>query len=211
MRAGVVASIVALVPAVAYADIYSWVDEQGGIHFTDVDPKTHGKGPKGATITTGADVDGFGGLPPLVITLEGGGSRTLYAVDVDRFDQHFRGAADHYRLPFAFLKAVAKVESNFNPRAISHKSAKGMMQLIDSTARLVDVADPFDPEQAIYGGARYLRLLANQFDGDLVLTAAAYNAGPEAVRRAGGVPRYQETMRYVERVVAIYRHYRGKE
>lgn len=203
--------------APARADIYSWVDEDGGLHFTDVDPKkarVPGLAPaktKSLSIEVGPEVDGFGGQPPLIITLEGGQERKLYAVDVADYDHHFRGAADHYRLPFAFLKAIAKVESNFNPRAQSHKDAKGMMQLIDPTARLMDVADPFDPEQAIYGGARYLRLLANTFDGDLSLTAAAYNAGPEAVRRAGGIPRYEETMRYVERVIAMYRHYRGKE
>ncbi len=212
--AGALASCLA--PGRAQADIYSWVDEAGTLHFTDVDPKKLGAAAgviKGATVKVGSPDEGFGGQPPLVITLEGGAERKLYAVDVGDYDHHFRGAAEHYRLPFAFLKAIAKVESNFNPRAISHKSAKGMMQLIDGTAKLVDVEDPFDPEQAIYGGARYLRLLANTFDGDLTLTAAAYNAGPEAVRRAGGVPRYEETMRYVERVIAVYRHYRerGKE
>jgi soluble lytic murein transglycosylase-like protein len=210
---GLVVCLGACWPALAArADIYSWVDADGGIHFTDVDPqKLEGAKPKGASIKVGTDVDGFGGQPPLVITMEGGAERRLYAVDVGDYDHHFRGAASHYRLPFAFLKAIAKVESNFNPRAVSNKAAKGMMQLIDGTARLVDVDDPFDPEQAIYGGARYLRVLANTFEGDLVLTAAAYNAGPEAVRRAGGVPNFQETQRYVERVLAMYRHYRGKE
>jgi soluble lytic murein transglycosylase-like protein len=85
------------------------------------------------------------------------------------------------------------------------------MQLIDPTARRMKVEDPFDPRQNIFGGARYLRLLANQFDGDLVRTTAAYNAGPERVRRAGGIPNIRETRRYVRRVLEMYRHYRLQE
>jgi len=193
----------------ARAEIYSWVDAQGGIHFTDVDPKKAQKNPtRGAVVRVGEETDGFGGQPPLIIKLEGGEERKLYAVDIAAYDDFFRGAAAHYKLPMEFLKAIAKVESNFNPRALSPKAAKGMMQLIDGTARFVDVSDPFDPEQAIYGGARYLRHLANQFAGDLTLTAAAYNAGPEAVRKFAGVPPYDETQRYVERVLFVYRHYR---
>lgn len=193
------------VPGAASADIYSWVDEAGTIHFSDV-RKDQARAP-GYTIVRGDDADGFGGQPPLVIHLSGGEVRTLYPVDVDRYDAIFERAASHYRLPPAFLKAIAKVESNFNPRAVSPKAAKGLMQLIDETAALLEVADPFDPEQAIFGGARYLRILANTFDGDMALTAAAYNAGPEAVKRAGGIPRYQETVRYVERVLTMVRHY----
>ena len=199
-------SLVASAPA--HGDTYSWVDAQGGIHFTDVDPKKGLKHPiPGAVVKAGERIDGFGGQPPLVMTLNGGEERQLFPVDVDRYDDSFRSAATHYNLPFAFLKAVAKVESNFDARAVSPRAAKGIMQLMDGTAQFVDVADPFDPEQAIYGGARYLRHLANLFAGDVSLTAAAYNAGPEAVKKAGGVPAFDETEHYVERVLYVYRHY----
>ncbi|MFO0724687.1 MAG: lytic transglycosylase domain-containing protein [Myxococcota bacterium] len=192
-------------PWVARADVYSWVDDAGTIHFSDV-KKGESNAPK-FTVYRGDDVDGFGGQPPLVLEMAGGVVRTLYAVDVDRYDAIFDRAAAHYRLPSAFLKAIAKVESNFNPRAVSNKAAKGLMQLIDETARRLSVEDPFDPEQSIFGGARYLRILANQFEGDMALTAAAYNAGPEAVKKAGGIPRFDETQRYVERVLTMMQHY----
>ena len=82
------------------------------------------------------------------------------------------------------------------------------MQLIDSTAAQMRVDDPFDPKQSIFGGARYLRILANQFDGNMALTAAAYNAGPRRVQRLGRIPNIRETQRYVRRVLQMYRHYR---
>jgi len=187
----------------AGADYYSWVDADGVLHLTNIPANG---GPRFKRYE-GSDVEGFGGQPPIVLTLQGSDERTLYPVDVRRFDAVLRRAAEHYRLPFSFLKAIAKVESNFNPRARSHADAKGLMQLIDGTARLVNVRDPYDAEQSIFGGARYLRILANMFEGDLALTAAAYNAGPERVKRHGGVPPIDETRRYVDRVRTMYRFY----
>ncbi len=214
-RAAVVAALT-VAPGVARAEIYSWVDEAGNLHFSNVDKKrlvAAGPGDGAGReyrVERGADVDGFGGEAPLVVTLPDGGERTLYPVDVARYDAIIARAAEHYNLPFAFVKAIAKVESNFDARAVSRASAKGIMQLIDSTARLVSVEDPFDAEQSIFGGARYLRMLANEVGGDLALTAAAYNAGPEAVKRARGVPAFAETRAYVVRVTAMYRYYRAK-
>jgi hypothetical protein len=198
----------ALAPASARAgDLYSYVDEEGVLHLTNVRPDARGRTWR---VYDGPGREGFGGEPPLVLELDGR-ERVVYPVDVSRFDPLLRKAARHYRLPFALLKAVAKVESNFDPNAVSRAHAKGLMQLIDPTARRMKVEDPFDPRQNIFGGARYLRLLANQFDGDLVRTTAAYNAGPERVRRAGGIPNIRETRRYVRRVLEMYRHYRLQE
>ena len=86
----------------------------------------------------------------------------------------------------------------------------GLMQLMPRTAASMGVSDPFDPRQNIFGGARYLRLLANKFNGDLVLTIAAYNAGEGAVTRYRGVPPYAETRRYVQRVLSHYYTFRGQ-
>lgn len=191
-------------PALATAEYYSWVDDDGTLHVTNV------KSSARAQQYRGEDARFFGGDAPIVIEMRGT-PKTLYRVDVSRFDDIIRRAATHYNLPFAFVKAVAKVESNFNPRALSTANAKGLMQLIDSTAAELQVRDPFDPEQNVFGGARYLRLLANMFDGDLTLTAAAYNAGPRRVRRAKGVPKISETQRYVKAVRKMYDHYRGRE
>ncbi len=194
-----------LIPSPAWAELYSFVDTDGVIHLTNI-PKGGEYRPYNAD-----DAEGFGGQKPIVIVYRGGVERVLYPVDVSRFDDALREAARHYNLPFAFLKAIAKVESNFNPRAISTKNAKGLMQLIDETAERFNVADPFDPKQNIFAGARYLRILANEFKGNMALTAAAYNAGPERVRRIGRVPEIRETQRYVRRVLQMYRHYKRSE
>lgn len=188
----------------SWASYYSWVDDRGVLHLTNIS----GRPPKASKSNV---EDGFGGQKPIVIKLSGGAKRTLFPVDVRRFDSIIRRAAKHYRLPFAFIKSVIKVESNFNPKALSRVKAKGLMQLMDATAKDLEVADSFDPEQNIFGGTRYLRLMANEFDGDIEMTAAAYNAGPGAVRRAKGVPNYRETKRYVVRVKQMYEHYQKIE
>ena len=129
---------------------------------------------------------------------------------LEQFREHIKAAAAKYQLPEALLLAVMAVESNFDPRAISEKGAVGLMQLMPGTARDMYVGDAWAPEQNIEGGARYLRILANQYNGDLVKTLAAYNAGPEAVRRAGGgVPNIPETQEYVRKVVALYEAFKG--
>ena len=103
------------------------------------------------------------------------------------------------------VRAVIQVESSFDPRALSHKGAMGLMQLMPETARELAVEDPWDSEQNVRGGTEYLRRLLDRFDGDLEFALAAYNAGPSAVERYGGVPPYPETRTYVERVMRLYR------
>lgn len=199
-----IALALALPARASRAELYSWVDDEGVIHLTNIAEKV----PADFKAVEGDDAEGYGGQKPLVTILPGGEERVFYPVDVKRYDDLIREAAEHYRLPFAFIKAVAKVESNFNPRAISSKEAKGIMQLIDSTASDMSVTDPYDPRQNIFGGARYLRILANMFDGNMALTAAAYNAGPDRVKRTKSIPNIAETQKYVRRVLTMYRHYR---
>jgi len=128
------------------------------------------------------------------------------------YDEHIQVAAEKYALAPPLLKAVMAAESNFDPRAVSEKGATGLMQLMPQTAREMFVLDIFDPAQNIDGGARYLRQLADRYGGDLHLVLAAYNAGPEAVRRSrGSVPNIPETRTYVDRVMALYEGYmRGR-
>ena len=102
------------------------------------------------------------------------------------------------------VKAVVAVESGYRPAAVSNKGAVGLMQLMPATAEQLAVRDPLDPEQNLAGGSEYLRRMLDLFGGDLRLALAGYNAGPEAVRRYGGVPPYAETRSYVERVLALY-------
>lgn len=126
-----------------------------------------------------------------------------------RYDSLIGEAAALYQLPEPFIRAVMRVESDFNPSVVSRAGAMGLMQLMPKTARSMGVADPFDARQNILGGARYLRILANRFKGDLVLTVAAYNAGEGAVEKHNGIPPYKETQRYVRRVLKHYYAYRS--
>jgi soluble lytic murein transglycosylase-like protein len=102
------------------------------------------------------------------------------------------------------VRAVIKVESNFNPHAVSRKGAMGLMQLMPSTARSLQVGNPFDARENVDGGVRHLRQLLENFGGDVTKSVAAYNAGAGAVTRNGGVPPYAETQDYVRRVNQLY-------
>jgi soluble lytic murein transglycosylase len=113
-------------------------------------------------------------------------------------------------VPAELVRAVIWAESAGDAGAISHRGAIGLMQLMPHTAGEMYVQDPVDPAQNIMGGTRYLRWLANQFNGDMILTLAAYNAGPEAVRKYGGVPPFEETRTYVKKVIAYYQELRAR-
>src|ERR1700737_983168 len=119
-------------------------------------------------------------------------------------------AAAHYKVPAELVRAVIWAESAGDAGAISTAGAIGLMQLMPRTAGEMFVEDPVDPAQNIMGGTRYLRWLANQFNGDIILTLAAYNAGPDAGRKYGGVPPFEETRVYVRRVVAYYQQLRAQ-
>lgn len=124
-----------------------------------------------------------------------------------RFHAAIRGAADAYALQPALITAVIHAESNFNPSAQSYRGAKGLMQINPPTQRYLRLKNAFDPRENIDAGSRYLRELINRFDGDLPLALAAYNAGPGAVARHGGIPPYRETQKYVKKVLAYYHYY----
>ncbi len=111
-----------------------------------------------------------------------------------------RAASLKYKLDPQLVASVVKAESNFNPRAISRKNAQGLMQLMPETSTRLAVRNPFDPAQNIEAGTHYLRLMLDQFSGNLPLALAAYNAGPDRVAQYGGVPPYRETRDYVQRV-----------
>ena len=113
-------------------------------------------------------------------------------------------AAARHNVDPNLVRAVVKVESNFNSNAVSRKGAMGLMQLMPSTARLLNVKNPFDPEQNVDAGVRHLKSLLESYGGDVNLTLAAYNAGQGAVARSAGVPHYAETQSYVRRITNLY-------
>ena len=128
---------------------------------------------------------------------------------IDVFSAQFAAAAKRTGVEDAWLRAIAHAESGFDPRARSPKGALGVMQLMPVLAREYGVADPYSSAQSIDGAARHIRTLMRRYKGDLVLVAAAYNAGIGAVERYGGVPPYAETEAYVEKVQALVERYRS--
>ena len=119
-------------------------------------------------------------------------------------DSAIEQAAARHNVDPNLVRAVVKVESNFNPNAVSRKGAMGLMQLMPSTARQLKVKNPFDPEQNVDAGVRHLKQLLESYGGDVKLTLAAYNAGAGAVARSSGVPHYAETQNYVRRITNLY-------
>jgi len=127
----------------------------------------------------------------------------LPAADRDRYAAEIRHAAARYGVPEKLVSAVIRVESGFNPRAISPKGARGLMQLMPGTASSLGVRDTFDPRDNIDGGVRHLRGLMERFGNNLPLVLAAYNAGERAVTGYRGIPPYAETREYVRRVLQL--------
>ncbi len=200
----ILGSSLALVTAAgASADIYQCKRADGSLHYTNAK-----RASKGCRVI----VRGSRKAAPSVKTPAHKASPSLGksgSRDAHRYDGLISEAASLYHLPESFIRAVMRVESNFNPDVVSHAGAMGLMQLMPRTARSMGVTDPFEPRQNVLGGARYLRILANRFSGDLILTVAAYNAGEGAVQKHNGIPPYEETQRYVRRVLKHYYAYRG--
>jgi soluble lytic murein transglycosylase-like protein len=197
------ALLLALPGAAAGESYYSYVDADGVLHISNVPSdsryrKVTRKSDPGGLYRQGRRVASATGQPVPGEERHG------------KWAGHVRECASRYNLPEALLLAVMAAESNFDPRALSEKGAMGLMQLMPATARELYVSDAWDPAQNIEGGARYLRILANQYSGDMMKTLAAYNAGPEAVRRAGeAVPQIPETQEYVRKVMALYHSYKA--
>ena len=180
------ALIVAVWPAPADAQIYAWRDANGTLVVSD------------RVIDQPTDVYQVEGAPRYVSTTpvaaESTSARELYEPYVLEY-------SNRHSLRPELVRAVIQVESGYNPRALSPKGAMGLMQLMPDTARMLGVQRPYDPEQNIRGGTRYLRLLLDKYDGSEELALAAYNAGSTAVDRYGKtIPPYRETRDYVRKV-----------
>jgi hypothetical protein len=132
---------------------------------------------------------------------------SLSSGDPARFDDYIFTSSQRYGVDPALVRAVVKVESDFNEAARSNKGAQGLMQLMPDTARLHNVGNAYNPEENIEGGVQHLRLLLDRYQGDLPLTLAAYNAGVKAVEKHRGIPPYSETKEYVRRVLSYLQRY----
>ncbi len=180
--------VVFIAPA-AYADIYKYVDENGIVCYTD------------APLGKRADKIHKEKNP-----LAPDQNQIPRRSSKDSGDYHtiVHEKASNYNIDPSLIKALIKTESNWNYRAVSRKGAIGLMQLMPSTATDMNVRNPFDPEENIEGGTKYLKYLIERFNGDITLALAAYNAGPKTVEKFGYVPPITETKQYVNRVLALY-------
>jgi soluble lytic murein transglycosylase len=182
------------------AEIYKYVDKDGVIHFTNVPTNTQCTKVSMPTYTAS--------LPSKAsCSLIRPAPKPDLPVGESFYDKHIQATCMAYGLDHKLVKAVIRAESGFNPSAVSPKGAMGLMQLMPGTSRLMGVANPFDPGQNIEGGTRYLRDMLDRFNNNLVFALAAYNAGPKAVERYGGIPPYDETLVYVQRVLRYYLAY----
>jgi len=171
--------------AESLADIYRYVDENGVVCYTDapLDKKKAKRIIRTDSPVTDSERVSYAG-------------NDFHSIVVDK--------ASKYELDPSLVHAVIKTESNGNPRAVSSKGAMGLMQLMPTTANDLEVRNPFDPEENIDGGTKYLKYLIERFNGDLTLALAAYNAGPKRVEKTGSVPQISETKQYVKKVLSLY-------
>jgi soluble lytic murein transglycosylase-like protein len=173
-----------------YAEVYRYITPDGRLLLTDT-PK-------------------HSGYTQLVKTHQGWVPKKneyYKASNKRKLSQHIRKAADTHQLPYALIHAVIRVESAFNPQAVSKAGAQGLMQLMPATAARFGVQDPFNPIENIRGGSTYLRHLLTLFNNNYALALAAYNSGENTVIRYGNkIPPYRETQNYVRKVLKLYRN-----
>jgi soluble lytic murein transglycosylase-like protein len=165
-------------PPSAQADIYMFIDSQGVLHFTNA--------PTSSQYT-------------LYIK-----ERPKPAEVTKKYDGIIQEASNAYGLSFSLLKAMIRVESNFNSRAVSKKGALGLMQIMPQNLQALNIRDPYDPKENIMGGARYLKSMMERFEGKLPLALAAYNAGPTIVDKYENIPPIKETKDYVKKVMKYF-------
>ncbi len=173
-----------------YADMYICSDRSGSMIITNV--------------PNGSD------CKPFNLQKENGSRKDMsQGSNSTRYDGDIRRIGIRYNVDPSLLKAIIHTESDFDNRAVSRSGAQGLMQLMPKTSFDLRVVNPFDPQENIDGGTRYFRSLLDSFNNDLILSLAAYNAGPGLVTRTGGVPRIPETLRYINKVLKRYKVYKA--
>jgi hypothetical protein len=177
------------IASTASSDVYKYVDENGVICFTD---KLLGKRNQPELV--------YKEKTASAVTKK---TKNNLVMKTD-YSHYVQKAAEKYEIEPELIHAVIRTESNGNYRAVSKKGAMGLMQLMPSTANDMNVGNPFNPEENIDGGTRYLRYLLEKFNGNVTLAVAAYNSGPTTVERYGSIPPIAETKQYVNRVFTLY-------
>ncbi len=188
-------SALLVVEGAAQADIYTFTDENGVVHFTNIKPTSKKKFK--VYLETPDKRKAKKGVVPVP-------AQDKSPERYHRYDAHIEEASELYKIPEPLIRAVIRVESDYDPNVVSVCGAQGLMQLMPGTADRMGVEKPFDPRQNILGGTRYLRILANMFEGDVILTIAGYHAGEGNVIKYGGVPPFKTTVGYVKKVLKYY-------
>ena len=163
------------------ADIYKYIDSNGVLHFTNA-PTSSG----------------------YRLYIKERSAPDLQVSPTGKYEPIINAASKRHGISAHLLNAIIKVESDYNPKAVSRKGAKGLMQIMPETMKALNIANVFDPWENIMGGARYFKQLFNRYEGKLPLALAAYNAGPGVVDRFGSIPPFRETEAYVEKVIRYY-------
>ncbi len=179
-------------PILARAEIFRYVDKGGVTHFTNIPIAAAGKPLN---------------FKPYQKEI---GSIDSNYFNIGQINDYITQASARYNLSCHLIKAIIKVESDFNCGAVSSKGAIGLMQIMPENFKLLSINDPFDPWENIMGGVRYLKNMLKRYNGDLFLSLAAYNAGPSAVDRYGTIPPYPETRKYVRKVIDYYKLYENE-
>ena len=186
--------LIILLSSPTFADIYKYVDEHGVVCYTDAP-----LGKKANRIHK----ENTDELQEKTHSFRSRSSRSDSEISADLHSIVHEKAAN-YDIDPSLIKAVITTESNWNKRAVSRAGAMGLMQLMPATAVDMNVRNPYDPEENIEGGTKYLKYLIERFNGDLTLALAAYNAGPKTVEKFGYVPPITETKQYVKKVLSLY-------
>ena len=192
----------------SHADIYQYTDEQGVVHFTNV-PVARTNRPTRVHTETRPGTGSLASASASPVSARSAGSAASAEAIPASYHQYINDSCEKYGVDPSLVHALVKVESDFNPFALSRKGAMGLMQLMPQTAADLNVKNSFSPQDNIEGGVRYLRYLLDRYEGNLSLALAAYNSGETAVKRWGTVPPFKETKDYVKKILAIY-HGTGK-
>jgi soluble lytic murein transglycosylase len=173
----------------AAADIYMYIDSQGVMHFTNTPTSTQYR-----------------------VYIKEKPKRSVGRLqDMNRYDDIIVEAERRHGVAAPLIKAMVRAESAFDPRAVSHKGALGLMQIMPKNLKRLKVRDPYNPWDNIMGGTRYFKEMLERFNGQLPLALAAYNAGPHTVEQYRGIPPYDETQNYVRKVMRFYATFKNEK